>query len=265
MNEQEMQQLLQLVASGDLPIDEALSQLKSGPFKLAKDAENTVDHHRLLRHGLSEVIYGESKTSDQIRTIAEELAEAKKPVLITRLDEEKLADLSKVFPEARVNPSARTLLLFPPDLKSPENHPYIAIVSAGTSDRPMVEEAAEVCRASEVAFTKIHDVGIAGIHRLYNHLNTLNEASAIIVVAGMEGALPGVVAGMVGKPIFAVPTSVGYGTNLNGFAALFTMLNSCASGVAVVNIDSGFSAAYSACKVIREVETVAKQTTDTTG
>jgi len=255
MNEQEITQLLHLVAGGELSVEDAVLEVKKGPFKLTKLAEATVDHHRLLRHGLCEVIYGESKTIPQILDIAQTLLPDGGPVLVTRLDEAKREALKETYPQGRQNITARTFVLNPPEPKSPESgEPYVALVSAGTSDQPVVEEAVEVCVASSVAYLSIKDVGVAGIHRLLEHLDELHRATAVVVVAGMEGALPSVVAGLVGKPLFAVPTSVGYGANLDGFTPLLAMLNSCASGVAVVNIDNGFGAAYAACKVVQEVQ-----------
>lgn len=255
MNEHELLALLDLVADKQMSVEEAILKIKKGPFKVSSLADSEVDHHRLLRHGLCEVVYGESKTTSQIMEIIGELAESGYPVLATRVSEDKIDVLQERYPGGRANQVSQTFLVNPPETVLPESgEPYVAIVSAGTSDRPIVEEAADVCIASKVAYKVINDIGVAGIHRLYNKLDELEQASAVVVIAGMEGALPSVIAGMIGKPIFAVPTSVGYGTHLNGFAPLLTMLNSCASGVAVVNIDSGFSAAFSACKVIREIK-----------
>ena len=263
MNESELLRLLNLVAEQKISTDEAVRQIKHGPFRIGHLEDSTIDHHRLLRHGLCEVVYGESKTSDQIISIAEELTGGDYPVLVTRISETKAEALQKRYPAGKSNPISRTFLLNPPEPIPPDPpNSYVAIVSAGTSDRPVVEEAADVCLASEVPYKILNDVGVAGIHRLYDKLEDLEQASAIVVVAGMEGALPSVIAGMIGKPIFAVPTSVGYGTHLNGFAPLLTMLNSCSSGVTVVNIDNGFSAAFSACKVIHEIQRALREKTD---
>lgn len=255
-----MRELLTLVGNGELDIEDALLALKNGPFKLSYLQDATLDHHRQLRHGMCEVIYGESKTSDQILNIAEELSTNGETILITRLDEDKIESLQHRFPEGRANPAGRTYLLNAAQPKSPESgEPYVAIVSAGTSDLPVAEEAKEVCIASEVAFRDIHDIGVAGLHRLLDRLDDLTQATALVVIAGMEGALPSVIAGMVGKPLFAVPTSVGYGANLKGITALLAMVNSCSPGVSVVNIDNGFSAAYAACKVVDEVKRAVQQ------
>ncbi len=261
MNERDITRLFQLVASGALSVEDAVLEAKKGPFKLTRLNDATIDHHRLLRHGLCEVIYGESKTTRQILEIARTLADEGTPVLATRLDQAKREALESEYPDGRSNPTAGTFSINPEMPKGPgKGDPYVAIISAGTSDLPVVEEAAEVCIASSVAYTAINDVGVAGIHRLFGHLDEIHQATALVVVAGMEGALPSVVAGLVGKPLFAVPTSVGYGANLEGFTPLLAMLNSCSSGVAVVNIDNGFSAAYAACKVVHEVKrAIAKQ------
>ncbi|HKJ69780.1 MAG TPA: nickel pincer cofactor biosynthesis protein LarB [bacterium] len=260
MNEWDLTRLFQLVASGDLSIEEAVLEAKKGPFKLTHLNDATIDHHRSLRHGLCEVIYGESKTTRQILEIARSLEDDGTPVLITRLDPAKQEAIESEYPDGRSNPTAGTFSINPETPKGPESgEPFVAIISAGTSDLPVAEEAAEVCIASSVAYTAINDVGVAGIHRIFGHLDAIHQATALVVVAGMEGALPSVVAGLVGKPLFAVPTSVGYGAHLEGFTPLFAMLNSCSSGVAVVNIDNGFSAAYAACKVVQEVKRAVEQ------
>ncbi|MBD3274343.1 MAG: nickel pincer cofactor biosynthesis protein LarB [Candidatus Marinimicrobia bacterium] len=260
MNEAEVRELLTLVGTGDIEIDDAVQTLKNGPFKLSHLKDATLDHHRHLRHGLCEVVYGESKTSEQIISISKKLIQKEETILITRLNKEKQEALQLAVPDGRLNAAGRTFMLNANEPKGPESgEPYVALVSAGTSDLPVVEEAKEVCIASEVAFLDIHDVGVAGLHRLLNRLDELSRATAIVVVAGMEGALPSVVAGLVGKPMFAVPTSVGYGASMNGLAALLTMLNSCSAGVSVANIDNGFSGAYAACKVINEVKKAQQQ------
>jgi len=254
MNEDSLRDLLGKVRKSETTPEEAVRLLKQGPFKESYSSEAVPDHHRLLRHGLCEVIYGGGKSAEQIATIARELSEGGHPVLITRLDDAKTAALNDAFPGSRTGSAAGTFLLNPPDRKDPNGEDsHVVIVSAGTSDLFVAEEAAETCVASETPFQMITDVGIAGLHRILHRLDDLEAASALVVIAGMEGALPSVIGGLVGKPIFAVPTSVGYGANLNGLTALLAMLNSCSPGIAVVNIDNGFSAAYAACRVVREI------------
>jgi len=254
MQESEIRTLLEAVQAGGLSPDAALRQLKSGPFRSTDLGFAQVDHHRRLRQGLGEVIFGESKTIDQIIAIATEAAAAGAPVLITRLQPEKSARLSALFPAGRANAAGRTFTLHAPaPLAAAPGTPHVAIVAAGTSDLPVAEEAVEVCVAMGVAYQKHYDVGVAGIHRLLARVDTLQTATALVVIAGMEGALPSVVAGLLGRPVFAVPTSVGYGASFGGLSALLAMLSSCAPGVTVTNIDNGFSAAFAACQVVRAV------------
>lgn len=255
MTENELLQLLDRVRTEELSPDAAVRLLKAGPFKTTDLGDANLDHHRSLRHGIGEVVYGESKTVEQIIAIGERLAESGGSVLVTRLDGDKLATLTRHFPDARVNGLGRTLILNARSAKdSRSGEPFVAIVAAGTSDSYAAEESCEVCVAMDVAFERFYDVGVAGLHRLLDKRMELQEASALVVVAGMEGALPSVVGGLFGKPIFAVPTSVGYGAGFGGIAALLAMLNSCAAGVSVVNIDNGFGAGYAACQVVREIK-----------
>jgi len=253
MTDQEIAKLLDEVSRQSVSVEDAFNALKGGPFRRGLLQFAEVDHHRGVRHGLGEVIYGEGKSAEQIAAIAREIGDH--PVLITRLDREKLGALTAVFPSARINETGRTLTLnAPPAKDSSTGEPFVAILAAGTSDAYVAEEAAEVCVASGTAFETFYDVGVAGLHRLLDKHDAIGSASALVVVAGMEGALPSVVGGLFGKPIFAVPTSVGYGASMNGIAALLAMLNSCAPGVAVLNIDNGFSAGFAACQVVREVK-----------
>jgi len=257
MTDKELSTLLDSVRAGELTTADALEMLRSGPFKGTDLDYADLDHHRPLRNGLGEVVYGQSKTTDQIVSIVERLASSERPVLVTRLDDEKTAALSNAFPTGRPNPVGRTFIANAPAPKGPESgEPYVAVVAAGTSDGYAAEEAAEVCVAMQTAFVKHYDVGVAGLHRLLGKMDSLQNASALVVVAGMEGALPSVVGGLFGKPIFAVPTSVGYGASFNGIAPLLAMLSSCAAGVAVLNIDNGFSAGFAACQVIREIRRI---------
>jgi NCAIR mutase (PurE)-related protein len=203
----------------------------------------TVDIDRANRCGFPEVIYGEGKSAQAIGMIASQLLSHGQRVLVTRLDPEKVADIQASCPQATYEAVGRTLRVNPPeDQEKLVGH--VAVITAGTSDLPVAEEARATLNWMGVRATMVHDVGVAGPHRLPQRLAEFAEADAIIVVAGMEGALPSVVGGYVPCPVFAVPTSVGYGANLGGLAALLAMLNSCASNVAVVNIDAGFKAGY---------------------
>ena len=254
MNENDIRKLLESVSNGKLPIDEALSELKSGPFKNESLSHLNLDHHRRLRQGFSEVVLCEFKTTEQVIDIAERVNKESYPSLFTRLLPEQYEAAQKLFPNARFNKLGRTMIINSPEVKnSSSNEPYVALISAGTSDIPVIEEAAEVCVAMNVAHEKRNDIGVAGLHRMLNHLDMIQGASAIVVVAGMEGALPSVIGGLVNSPVFAVPTSVGYGVSFNGVTALLSMLSSCAPGVTVSNIDNGFSAGFTACQVIKGI------------
>jgi NCAIR mutase (PurE)-related protein len=259
MSETELRELLRAVKRGAVSETDALHQLATGPFRATPLDFASPDHHRRLRHGLAEVIFGQGKTAEQIAGIARQVSHGNVPVLITRIDDDKAARLLEDFPGARHNAAARTLTLHAPtavdlaDAKDASATPHVAIVAAGTSDLPVAEEALEVCIAMGVPFTRLYDVGVAGLHRILARTAALHAASVLIVVAGMEGALPSVVGGLVGKPLIAVPTSVGYGASFQGLAALLAMLNSCAPGVTVVNIDNGFGAGFAAAQIVRAV------------
>ncbi|MBI3557099.1 MAG: nickel pincer cofactor biosynthesis protein LarB [Deltaproteobacteria bacterium] len=255
MDHKDLTNLLEEVLRGVVPPADAAQKLARGPFRRTELEYASLDHHRSLRHRLGEVVYGESKTKEQLLGIMEQFALNGVPVLATRLDDEKRAALRERFPQGRENSAGRTFIVNQPAPKgAASGEPFVAILAAGTSDVGVGEEAAEVCVAMGVAFEKIYDVGVAGIHRLLGRLEEVQKASALVVIAGMEGALPSVVAGLVGRPIFAVPTSVGYGASFGGVAALLAMLNSCAPGVTVANIDNGFSAAFAACSVVHAVK-----------
>jgi NCAIR mutase (PurE)-related protein len=259
MTESDLRTLLEAVRLGTLSPEHALGELKSGPFRVGDLGFAQVDHHRRLRQGLGEVIFGESKTIEQILAIATEAGAAGAPVLITRLQPEKIARLTAQFPAGRANASARTYTLHAPaPLAGIPGVPHVAIVAAGTSDFAVAEEAVEVCVAMGIPYQKYYDVGVAGLHRLLARVEALQAATALVVVAGMEGALPSVVAGLLGRPVFAVPTSVGYGASFGGLSALLAMLNSCAAGVTVTNIDNGFSAGFAAGQVVRAVQAAAR-------
>jgi NCAIR mutase (PurE)-related protein len=244
-----VRELLERVQEREVSVEDALESLRQLPFRDIGIA--TVDHHRALRQGMPEVIFGERKTVDQIARIAEEMVRAGHNVLVTRVDPDKAAALRERLPAFRHGAEARTLSLEVTPVPRRGRGP-VAVVTAGTSDVGVAEEAVVTLEAVGLEAVRLYDVGVAGIHRLLHRLEDLRRAAAVIVVAGMEGALPSVVGGIVSAPIVAVPTSVGYGTALGGFTALFAMLTSCASGVVVVNIDSGFGAAMAVHRILRD-------------
>lgn len=221
---------------------EALSQLPFSDLGFAK-----IDNHREIRVGYPEVIYGEGKTIEQVEKIVRVMNGNGDNVLLTRCSKEMADAILETCPKASYNSLGRVLTIKNVPLEETES--YIAIVAAGTSDLPVVEEAYETAKILGNKAVKVTDVGVAGIHRLFASLDVIRQAKVIVVVAGMEGALASVIGGLVDKPIIAVPTSVGYGANLGGVATLLAMLNSCASGVSVVNIDNGFGAAYNASMI----------------
>jgi len=243
MNIRKLEDLLRKVKSGKTTLDEALTQLKSLPFEDLGYAR--IDHHRSLRKGFPEVIWGEGKTSGQILTIMKQLKRKGQNILVTRLEGKKAIALQKVFPKSRYYPQSKVLTYLTHPVKS-EGKGTILVITAGTTDIPVAEEAVITAQFMGHRVETLYDVGVAGIHRLLSERGRLEAARVLIVVAGMEGALPSVVGGLVDRPVIAVPTSVGYGTSFGGITALLAMLNSCASGVAVVNIDNGFGAGYMA-------------------
>jgi NCAIR mutase (PurE)-related protein len=243
-----IQQLLERVARGEATVDAALGELRDLPFTDLGFA--TVDHHRALRQGVSEVILGQGKTPEQIVAIARELQRGGHNVLVTRLEAGPAAEVQRGLPDARYEKLARTLTLEVAPIAS-LSEDTVALVSAGTSDLPVAEECAETMRMLGVKFDRVFDVGVAGIHRLLHRREVIARARVAIVVAGMEGALASVVGGLIEAPVIAVPTSVGYGAAFQGLAALLGMLTSCASGVTVVNIDNGFGAAFAAARILR--------------
>ncbi len=243
MDIQKLERLLHRVKSGKTSIEGALTQLKSLPFEDLGFCR--IDHHRSLRKGFPEVIWGEGKTSLEILSIMKELNRKGHNILVTRLGEEKAKSVRKIFPKSRYYPRSRVLTY--------QTHPVkrvgkgtILVITAGTTDIPVAEESVITAQLMGNRVETLYDVGVAGIHRLLSERKTLEAAQVLIVVAGMEGALPSVVGGLVDRPVIAVPTSVGYGASFGGVTALLAMLNSCASGVAVVNIDNGFGAGYMA-------------------
>lgn len=248
MNRAQLEALLAEVAAGRLGPSAALARLAHFPSEDLSFAQ--VDHHRALRQGLPEVVFCAGKTTDQVVAICEGLARQSGGFLGTRVTPEQAAALQERFPGARWNSLARTMVL--PAEREPVVPGTLLVVVAGTSDLPVSEEAVEVALAAGLTVERLTDVGVAGIHRLLSASATLRQASAIIVVAGMEGALPSVVGGLVAVPVIAVPTSVGYGASFGGVAALLAMLNSCAAGVTVVNIDNGFGAAVAAFRILAQ-------------
>ncbi len=243
-----IKELLERVARGEANVDSAVAELRELPFTDLGFA--TVDHHRALRQGASEVILGQGKTVEQIVSIARELSRVGHNVLVTRLEAGAAAEVQSALPDARYVPLARTLTLELAPIE-PISQDSVALVSAGTSDLPVAEECAETMRMLGVKFERVFDVGVAGIHRLLHRREVIDRARVAIVVAGMEGALASVVGGLIEAPVIAVPTSVGYGASFQGLAALLGMLTSCASGVTVVNIDNGFGAAFAAARILR--------------
>jgi NCAIR mutase (PurE)-related protein len=247
MDETTLRRLLAAVRDGKTPLDAAIRRLKGAPFERLGDVA-TVDTHRTLRVGMPEVILAEAKTAAQVAAIARRLA-AKGPLLVTRLAPEKAGPVRRAVKGAVYDPVSRTLRRGRMDL--PARGP-VAVCCAGTSDIPVCEEAAVTLDVMGIEAIRVYDVGVAGLHRVLARRDDLERARAVIVVAGMEGALPSVVGGLVGRPVIGVPTSVGYGASLGGLAPLFTMLNSCAPNVTVVNVDNGFGAAFVAGLVARE-------------
>jgi hypothetical protein len=243
MTRERVRTLLTRVADGTVSPDRALDDLSKEPLESLEFA--TIDHHRALRQGFPEVIYGEGKTPEQIVQIAERLAERHDGFLATRLSEESSARLAVRFEGVEINKLARTAHL--PALDSPpKGRGAVLVVTAGTSDLPVAEEAVVTACALGNCVARLTDVGVAGIHRVLARKDDLFSAAVIIVIAGMDGALASVIGGMVRVPVIAVPTSVGYGAAFGGIAALLAMLNSCAAGITVVNIDNGFGAAAAA-------------------
>ena len=249
MNEDALRQLLGAVGGGRMSVDEAIAKLRTLPFETLGFA--TVDHHRSIRCGFGEVIYCPGKTPQQVTEIFKRLVEAGGNVLATRAERETYDAVASKFPKAEYHPEARAITFRPSAPPEPIGH--ISVVAAGTSDLPVAEEACVTAEIFDQRVTRHYDVGVAGLHRLLASLEDLQSANAIVVVAGMEGALASVVGGLVGSPVIAVPTSVGYGASFGGLAALLAMLNSCASNVSVVNIDNGFGGGYIASLINRQV------------
>ncbi|MBW1788339.1 MAG: nickel pincer cofactor biosynthesis protein LarB [Deltaproteobacteria bacterium] len=243
-----LKDLLERVGKGDLSVEACLDRLKNLPFEDLGFA--CIDHHRGLRRGVPEVIFGAGKTVPDIVEIVERMAAQGENVLVTRLSGEKAGELKARFPEAEYSDRAGALTLISAPLEE-SGRGTIVVMCAGTSDIPVAEEAAVTARFMGNRVETVYDVGVSGLHRVLAHKERLSRASVIVVAAGMEGALPSVVGGLTDKPVIAVPTSVGYGASFGGIAALLGMLNSCAAGVTVVNIDNGFGAGYAAAVINR--------------
>jgi hypothetical protein len=240
MRKEELSEILGKVKRDEMPLDEAIARIAAEPVTDLGYAK--LDHHRELRKGLPEVVYCEGKHKDMIRPIVESLLEKNTGnVLLTRASEEVYEEVCKSFPEAEYRKEARFILI---RREESEQLGKIVVVTGGTADIPVAEEACIVSELTGNAVERLYDVGVSGVHRLLSRTDVFHGANVIVVAAGMEGALPSIVGGLVDCPVIAVPTSIGYGANLGGMAALLSMLNSCAMGVAVVNIDNGFGAGY---------------------
>ena len=243
-----LKNILHDVASSRISVEDAAKTLQRISFENIEYAH--IDHHRSLRKGFPEVIFGEGKTADQIIGIMEKMLLQENVILVTRIDQAKADKVVLHFPDAVYHNEAKMIVWQKSEIPNQGKGPILTI-SAGTSDIPVAKEAYLTAKAMGNDVKSVFDVGVSGIHRLINYKKLLDQASVLIVVAGMEGALPSVVAGMVSRPVIAVPTSIGYGVSLGGLTALFAMLNSCSSNVAVVNIDNGFGAGYMAAIINR--------------
>ena len=247
MDQDQLRKLLEDVRGGATGVDAALERLRHMPFEDLGFAK--VDHHRAIRQGMPEVVFGKGKTPEQITEIARRLLERSQNVLITRAEEDAADRLRTLYPEAEYFPLSKALRVWRD--RTVHGKGTLAVVCAGTSDLFVAEEAQVTAEVMGNRVDAIHDIGVAGIHRLMSNRERLTQARVIVVCAGMEGALPSVVGGLVSAPVIAVPTSIGYGASFHGLAALLGMLNSCASNVTVVNIDNGFGAGYVASLINR--------------
>lgn len=239
MDDKQLVELLEAYRSGAISLDEGIAALRNLPYEDLGFAK--IDHHRAVRQGFPEVIFCQGKTVEQVVTIATRLAGRNNNLLATRATEEMYEAVRLSLPDAVYHQQSR-LITVQRDISSIDSERFILVITAGTSDIPVAEEAAITAEMMGNTVRRVYDVGVAGIHRLIAQYESLQQANVLIVVAGMEGALASVVGGMVAKPVIAVPTSVGYGANFGGLSALLAMLNSCAAGIAVVNIDNGFGA-----------------------
>jgi NCAIR mutase (PurE)-related protein len=247
MTPEQIRNILESVRDGQLDVDVALENLKELPFTDLMFAK--IDNHRQLRTGYPEVIFCQGKTLQQSEGIINIMYKRGSNILATRATDDLYEHIKDLYPDCQYNKSARTIAIIQNRL--PLASTYISVVSAGTADIPVAEEAAVTAEVFGNKVERIYDVGVAGIHRLFNRLELICGARVVVAVAGMEGALPSVLGGLVDVPLIAVPTSIGYGANFNGLSALLTMLNSCAAGISVVNIDNGFGAGYLASRINR--------------
>ena len=250
MTENQILELLKNVKDGNLELGQAVDQLKQVPFEDLGYAK--VDHHREIRTGYPEVIFCPGKTNDQIRGIVERLLAKGTNIMASRAEKFVYEAIKDLHPNMEYYPEARTIFIQQKEIAKSKSR--ILVVTGGTSDIPVAEEAVVTAEKLGCTVERLYDVGVAGIHRLLANLHRLDSVQVIIAVAGMEGALPSVLGGLTDKPVIAVPTSIGYGANFGGLAALLAMLNSCASGVSVVNIDNGFGAGFMASTIIRQIE-----------
>jgi NCAIR mutase (PurE)-related protein len=247
MDQEQLRTLLEEVRAGATPVESALERMRHLPFEDLGYAK--LDHHRALRHGITEVIFGKGKTPEQVAGIAERLLQQSRNLLVTRASRESAEAVKAICPEAEYFPLSSAVRIWRD--RTIHGKGKMAIVCAGTSDIPVAEEAQVTAEVMGNEIDVIHDIGVAGIHRLMSNRGRLMEARVVVVCAGMEGALPSAVGGLVSVPVIAVPTSIGYGASFHGLAALLGMLNSCASNVTVVNIDNGFGAGYVASLINR--------------
>jgi hypothetical protein len=246
IDQQRLRELLEGVAAGTTSIEAAVADLRLLPYEDVGFAK--IDHHRALRDALPEVVLGQGKSPAQVAAIAARLVERADRVLVTRADAAQFEAVRAALPDATYHEAARAITV---DRRHEAKQPGVTVLCAGTADLPVAEEAAVTAELMGSEVQRVPDVGVAGLHRLLDHLPALRDARAIVAVAGMEGALPSVVAGLVSVPVIAVPTSIGYGASFGGIAPLLSMLNACAAGVAVVNIDNGFGAGYLAAVINR--------------
>ena len=248
MKNQSLVNLLQKVQGGHISIEEALQSLRNYPYENIGDTIR-LDHHRAVRCGYPEVIFGAGKTEEQLLAIVDRVISQGSDLLITRIERNIAEHILEKFPQIKFHPIPKMMTW---QATTDKLQGCVLVLSAGTADVPVAEEAAIAAEMMGSSVVRLYDVGVAGLHRLLDKLDMLQKANVLVVVAGMEGALPSVVAGLVSAPVIAVPTSVGYGASFNGLAALLAMLNSCANGVSVVNIDNGFGAGYQAAIINRQ-------------
>lgn len=253
MDETTLRSVLQQLQSGGLDVDSAVDRLKLLPYEDLGFAR--LDHHRAMRRGFPEVVFGVGKTVEQLVAIVAAILRSGNTLLVTRIEATTADEVRAEFTDDLEYNAAARCLYFEPKARIDRGRGFVAVISAGTSDQPVAEEAALTAELMGNRVERVFDVGVSGLHRTLSHLELLREAEVLVVVAGMEGALPSVIGGLVAKPVIGVPTSVGYGASQGGMTALMAMLNSCAAGVTVVNIDNGFGAGYAASLANRAPQT----------